>query len=123
MIRSGGRRLAREHARGGERGALWVGFRGGAVLPGQGALGLAAPRYLTEERLRAALPWHPGEFVDGRDDQRREQLVDLAVDHDYRQALAVAVAWRERALAGHVRAAQQGALAQRVDLDVVAGAQ
>ena len=80
-------------------------------------MALAAALHLPEQRLHAALPRHPRELVDGRDHERRKQPVDLLVDHDDRQALAGAVAQRERALARRVGAAQQRPAARTVDGD------
>ena len=46
---------------------------------------LALLRHVAEERRRLALPRQPGELVDGRDDERGRQPVDLLVHREDRQ--------------------------------------
>ena len=93
MIRSGGpqRRASRPAARGGRAAPASPGAWS-AVLELRRAVAVArCSGRLTgaEQRLRwLAFPRHLGELVDRRDQERRQQAVDLLVDHQHWQPLA-----------------------------------
>ena len=71
------------------------------------AVPAAALRDVAEQRGGLALAGQPGELVDGGDDERRRQPVDLLVDGEDRQPLADLAALGERAAGQFVAAVDE----------------